>query len=160
MRMEAIAPTPIDQRAPQFSAIQPTTGAPTGVEPKNTMRYRLITRPRTVGSVPSGIVVVAAVIIVRVKKPTRIDIAENAQKLGMIAISPEETPKPNAAPSTRRTRGRFRRAAASAPASEPIAMTEPSSPYSPAPLPNTSRAITAEVNWKFIPSAETTNTVT
>src|SRR5699024_11341811 len=98
----------------------------------------------TVGSVPSWIVVFAAVIIVRVKKPTRIDIAENVQKLGMIAISPEETPNPNAAPSTRRTRGRFRRAAASAPASEPIAMTEPSSPYSPAPRPNTSRAITAE----------------
>src|SRR5699024_9669161 len=103
MRMEAIAPTPIDPRAAQLCAMQPTTGAPTGFEPKNAMRYRLITRPRTVGSVPSWIVVFAAVIIVRVKKPTRIDIAENAQKLGMIAISPEETPQPNGAPSTART---------------------------------------------------------
>src|SRR5699024_8668604 len=122
MRMEAIAPTPIDQRAPQFSAIQPTTGAPTGFEPKNTMRYRLITRPRTVGSLPSWIVVFAAVIIVRVKNPTRIDIAEKLQKLGMIAMSPEATPNPKAAPTTRRTRGRVRRAAASAPPKEPIAI--------------------------------------
>src|SRR5690625_737262 len=157
--IEAMAPTPIDHRAPQCSAIHPTTGAPTGLEPKNTMRYRLMTRPLTVGSVLSWIVVLAAVIMVRVKNPTRTDVAEKAQNVGMIAMSPEVMPKPKAAPTTKRTRGLDRRAAARAPARDPIAMTEPSSPYSPAPRSNTSRAITAEVSWKFIPSADTTNTV-
>src|SRR5690625_209316 len=154
-RIEAIAPTPMDQRAPQFSAIQPTTGAPAGLEAKNTMRYRLMTRPRTVGSVESWIVVLAAVIIVRLKNPTKIDNAENVQNVGMIAMSPKLTPNPNADRSTRRTRGRVRRAAARAPARDPMAMMDPSRPYSPAPRSNTSRAMTAEVSWKFIPRAET-----
>lgn len=64
---------------------------------------------------------------------------------------------PNAmdAPITIWTRGFLRRAASSAPLSEPIAMIEPRSPYSPAPLSNTVRAISAVVSWKFRPNVPT-----
>jgi len=48
-------------------------------------------------------------------------------------ISP--TPKVTPASATKRSRGRVRRAASSAPVRDPIARIEPSTPYSPAPLP-------------------------
>ena len=54
-------------------------------------------------------------------------------------------------------RGLARRAASSAPARVPTAMTVPSSPNCPAPTPNTSVAIMALVSWKFSPKVETTN---
>ena len=38
-------------------------------------------------------------------------------------------------------------------------MIEPSRPYSPAPLSNTSVAISAEVSWKFRPNVPTKNTI-
>src|SRR5690625_3040828 len=108
--IEAMAPTPIDHRTPQCSETHPRARAATGLEPKSTRRYRLMTRPLTVGSVLSGMVVLAAVIMVRVKNPTRTDVAEKAQNVGMIAMSPEVMPKPKAAPTTKRTRGQIGRA--------------------------------------------------
>ncbi len=48
-------------------------------------------------------------------------------------------------------RGYPRRAASRAPARDPIAMNDPSTPYSPAPLWNSRVAIRALVIWKFIP---------
>ena len=53
-----------------------------------------------------------------------------------------------------------RRAAINAPASEPMAMNEPSSPNSLAPLSKTSVAIRAEVIWKFMPKVPAKNTST
>ena len=70
------------------------------------------------------------------------------------------TPNARAAPITRRARIRTRRAASSAPASEPIASTEPRMPYSPAPLWNTWVAISADVSWKFSPKVPAKNTAT
>src|SRR5665647_9701 len=70
------------------------------------------------------------------------------------------TPKARAEPTTSRTLGRSRPAASSAPANEPIARTEPRMPYSPGPLPNSVRAITALVSWKFRPNVLTTPTTT
>jgi len=54
-------------------------------------------------------------------------------------------PNTNADPITTRRLGAARRAASSAPLSDPIAITLASSPYSPAPLWKTSRAISAVV---------------
>ena len=53
-----------------------------------------------------------------------------------------------------------RRAAISAPTSDPTAIDEPRMPYSPAPLPNTWVAISAEVIWKFIPNVPAKKTIT
>ena len=78
----------------------------------------------------------------------------------MRAITPVAMPNPNAAPMTRRTRGRSRRAASSAPVSDPMASTEPRIPYSPAPMPNSVRAIIALVSWKLSPNVDTTPTTT
>ncbi len=58
-----------------------------------------------------------------------------------------------------RSRTRTRRAAISAPVSEPTAITDPSTPYSVAPLWNTSVAISAEVIWKFMPNVPAKNTM-
>ena len=52
----------------------------------------------------------------------------------------------------------LRRADSSAAVSEPIAMIEPSSPNSPAPLSNTFVAMSAIVIWKFIPNVPSTKT--
>ena len=53
----------------------------------------------------------------------------------------------------------MRRAASSAPVSEPTAMNVPSRPYSLAPLSKTSVAISAEVIWKFRPKVPAKNTM-
>ena len=46
-----IPPPPISvQRAPACSAIQPRSGAPMGVPPMKTARYKAMTRPRIAGS--------------------------------------------------------------------------------------------------------------
>jgi hypothetical protein len=58
----------------------------------------------------------------------------------------------------KRSRGVARRAASNAPASEPAARTEPSTPYSLAPSPNSSVAMSALVIWKFIPAPPRKNT--
>ncbi len=56
-------------------------------------------------------------------------------------------------------RGRARRAATSDPMSEPIARIDPRSPYSPAPLPNTSVAMSAVVIWKLKPNVPAQKTI-
>ena len=56
-------------------------------------------------------------------------------------------------------RARSRRAASSAPVSEPIARIDESRPYSPAPRPN-STAIVDEKIGKFMPNAPMRNTMT
>ena len=69
------------------------------------------------------------------------------------------TPNATAAMITRRCRIRPRRAASSAPDSEPIASVVPRMPYSLAPLWNTSVAISADVSWKFSPKVPAKNTM-
>ena len=122
--------------------------------------YSAITRPRTAGSVLIWMVALAAVIMVSDASPTGMHAIANVRYVGMSAITPVAIPNANAAPMTSRTRGRSRRAASSAPVSEPIARTEPRIPYSPAPLPNSVRAIMALVSWKLRPNVETTPTTT
>ena len=78
----------------------------------------------------------------------------------MSAAIVAKTPNAIVAPMTSRSRGCSRRAASRAPASEPIAMIEPSRPYSPAPLWNTSRAMSAVVTWKLRPNVPTMPTMT
>ena len=70
------------------------------------------------------------------------------------------TPKPVAAKMSSRSRIVGRRAASSAPASEPTASAEPRMPNSPAPLSKTWVAMSAEVIWKFIPKVPAKKTST
>jgi len=58
------------QRAPNASPIQPMSGAPNGVPPMNTMRYRAATRPRISGAEVSWISPFADVIIVSEDRPS------------------------------------------------------------------------------------------
>ena len=74
---DAAAPTRIDQRAPNRSPTQPTTGEPSGVPPRNTAMYKAITRPRSCGAVDSCTVALAAVITVSAKTPTGIRATAN-----------------------------------------------------------------------------------
>jgi hypothetical protein len=94
----------------------------------------------------------AAVIRVSDDNPTGISDTANVGYVGINAESTLNPPNANEAPITSSTRGWLRRAASRAPPSDPIAMIEPSSPYSPAPLSNSVRAIRAVVSWKFRPN--------
>lgn len=76
--------------------------------------------------------------------------------MGIRDAAIDSSEKATVAPTTSCGLITLRRAASSAPASEPTAITEPSIPYSPAPLSNTSRAISAVVIWKFSPNVPTT----
>ena len=97
---------------------------------------------------------------VSVQKPMTGHIAAKSTYDGISPAAISAAPKPSAATTSSRTRIVDRRADISAPASEPIAMNEPSSPNSLAPLPNTSVAIRAEVIWKFMPNVPAKNTST
>jgi len=70
------------------------------------------------------------------------------------------TANPTSAMISTRNDGTLRRAASSAADSEPIAMIDPSSPYSAAPLWNTWTAISALVIWKFMQNVPKKNTIT
>ena len=72
-------PSRIVYRGPKVSPIQPMIGAPTGVPPMKTARYRAITRPRIAGVVLSWMVALAAVISVREDSPTGINEMANDQ---------------------------------------------------------------------------------
>ena len=71
-------PTPMDHRAPNVSATQPTNGEPSGVAPRKTIRYRDITRPRIAGVVDICRVAFAAVSIVRDARPTGMQASANS----------------------------------------------------------------------------------
>lgn len=102
----------------------------------------------------------AAVIRVRELTPTSTSDAAKVQYVGISAAATEKTPKAMAAPTTSSSRGCLRRTANSAPPSVPMAITEPSRPYSLAPLPNSSRAISAVVIWKLKPNVPTMPMIT
>lgn len=133
--MEPTPPTTSDQRAPKVSATQPTNGDPSGVPPRNTMRYSDITRPRSSAGTVSCTTVFAEVMVVIAASPSSGVTATKVPYVGIVAITSSTTPKATAAPTTRRSRGAARRAASSAPTIEPSAIVVPSTPYSPAPLP-------------------------
>lgn len=80
------------------------------------------------------------------------------QNVGASAAAAEKIVKPMSAPNSTRSRGRARRADSSAAESEPIAITDPSSPYSLAPRWNTVVDMSAMVIWKFIPKVPSMNT--
>ncbi len=77
----------------------------------------------------------------------------------MSAAMSTATPKNAEARMMTRMRARSRRAASRAPVSEPIARIELSTPYSPAPRPN-STAMVDEKIGKFMPNAPIRNTMT
>ena len=85
--------------------------------------------------------------------------AAKAQYVGMKAAMSTARPKKAEARMMTRSRARSRRAARRAPVSEPIAMIELSTPYSPAPRPN-STAIVEEKIGKFMPNAPMRKTIT
>jgi hypothetical protein len=134
------------------------SGAPIGVPPMKIAMYRATTRPRSCGAVDSWTVALAAVIRVSDDSPTGISATAKVRYVGASAATTLNTPKAAVAPRTRLVRGFSRRAASSAPPSEPIAITEPSSPYSPDPWWNTVLAISAVVSWKLSPNVPTSPT--
>jgi len=85
--------------------------------------------------------------------------AAKVQYVGMTAAMSTATPKNADAMMITRRRARSRRAARSAPVSEPIARMELSTPYSPAPRPN-STAMVDEKIGKFMPKAPMRKTIT
>src|SRR5439155_22877409 len=66
---------------------QPTSGDPSGVPPRNTSRYRPITRPRISAVVASWVAELAAVVKVSSTAPTGNSTARNIQNDGFIAHS-------------------------------------------------------------------------
>ena len=76
----------------------------------------------------------------------------------MVAAPALATTNPASAPSSTRSRGWLRRADSSAALSDPIAMIEPSRPYSVGPLWKACVAISAVVIWKFMPNVPRTKT--
>ena len=97
----------------------------------------------------------------RVSSATRPSSGRIAAYVAYVGISPapiSTIAKASAITTTNRPRGRVcRRAASSAPVSEPTAMNVPRIPYAAAPLWNCCWAISAEVIWKFMPKVPTKN---
>src|SRR3954463_2065234 len=118
---EATPPTISDQRGPATCAIHPTSGAPIGVPPMNTIRYNAMTRPRITGDTDSWTLVFAEVDRVSVKKPNGTRTAKNVQYDGISAATISRTPYAAAAMNTNRRAGLPRRADARAPSREPKA---------------------------------------
>lgn len=146
--MPAPAASPVKMsaaRAPYASPIQPTRGAPNGTLPMKTIRYNEATRPRIAGAQVIWIIAFAVVATVSTLMPTSGRIAVYVRNVGISpdAICSAANSRPP--PTMKRIRGTGRRAANRAPASEPIASTDPRMPYSCAPLPNSSVAISALV---------------
>src|SRR3954449_5344584 len=127
------APPPMRvQRAPNVSPTQPTMGEPSGVPPMRTIMYSAITRPRMAGATLIWKVAFAEVIMVSDAMPmTGVQTAKETYD-GRSPATISATPNATAARITSRCRIRPRRAASSAPDSEPIASVVPRRPYSPA----------------------------
>ncbi len=88
-----------------------------------------ITRPRISGADPSCTVVLAVEIQAMLKNPIGSSTIAASTGLSRNAITSELTPKPTIDHSSRRCEGLPRLAAVSAPATEPAAITEASTPY-------------------------------
>ncbi|OLE25520.1 MAG: hypothetical protein AUG44_15865 [Actinobacteria bacterium 13_1_20CM_3_71_11] len=141
---EIAPPTQMLARGPNASANQPTSGAPTGLVPRNATTYSAMTRPRISGSVPSCTRWLAAWARKICTKPVGTRIAAVSRYVGMSPDSVPSTPKPTAAPSTSHTEGRTRRRVL---ASAPAAIAVVSRPNVTAPVWNTFFASTASVSW-------------
>ena len=131
---QAMNPT----RGPYMSVTQPTSGAPSGVPPTNTIMNRLITRPRMAGAVAIWMPELAVTLIVRPNMPIGTSSAAKSQNCGASAAVISSRPKVIAAPMSSRSREVPRRAASRAPTSEPPAIRVLSMPYVPAPAWKTS----------------------
>ena len=136
-------------RAPICCATHPMTGAASGVVPIISTMNSAITRPRSAGSAVSCTAELAAVMNVSWASATGISATANAAYPGIALDSRLKQPKASAATTTNRTVTLRRRAASSAPASDPIAMIEPSRPNSRAPLWYTVVAMRALVMAEF-----------
>ncbi len=93
------------------------------------------------GSTVSCTVLLALVMRVCETTPTSTRASAKSRYDGAIAARPVAMPKSAAPTNTRRMRGRSRRADSRAPATDPTARLEESSPNSVAPLPNSTLAM-------------------
>lgn len=135
---ETRPPAAMPIRAPYVSVTQPTTGAPIGVPPVNTIMNRAITRPRISGSVAIWTLALAVTLTVSPNIPIGTSSAANSQNPGAKAVTTSSTENSSAAATSSRSRELPRRAASSAPAREPAAISVLKSPYVPASPWNTS----------------------
>ncbi len=81
-----------------------------------------ITRPRIAGSVAIWMPVLAVTLTVMLNAPIGTSSSANIHSSGLSAAATSSTPKASAATISSRSRARLRRAASSAPASEPTAI--------------------------------------
>ncbi len=105
-----------------------------------TIMNSAMTRPRMAGSVAIWTEVFAVTLIVRPKTPIGTMSSANSQKDGTSAATTSRTPKARAATTSSRMRAVPRRAASSAPATEPTAISVLKRLYAPAPAWKTSSA--------------------
>jgi len=115
----AAPPTSNPARGPAVSAIQPTSGAPTGVEPRKTTEYSAITRPRIAGSTASCSVEFTPAAKVTVTIPSGISAAICSGSVGAAAAASMNSPNAADAHTSSFESTRPRAPASSAPITEP-----------------------------------------
>lgn len=98
------------------------TGAPIGVEPRNTTEYRAMTRPRMAGPAASCMEALTPAANVTVAMPSGTSATTCQESVGASAASSCAAPNSAADPTSRPGPVRLRAPAASAPRTEPAPM--------------------------------------
>jgi hypothetical protein len=116
----AAPPSSRPARGPAASASQPTSGAPIGVEPRNTTEYSAITRPRSAGPAPSCSDELTPAAKVTLAMPSGTSASAWSVSVGASAASSWAAPKSAAETVSSPGPVRLRAPAASAPRTEPM----------------------------------------
>jgi hypothetical protein len=116
----ASAPSTRPARGPYSCASQPTSGAPIGVEPRNTTEYSDITRPREGPSAASCSEEFTPAANVTLAAPSGARTSACASSVGAAAAASSAAPNSSAEPASSRGVTRLRAPAASAPQTEPM----------------------------------------
>lgn len=119
-----------------------------------------MTRPRICSPAAIWTDALAAVVKVRMAAPVGTSSTAKLPNVGITPVVASRRPKANAAPTSKRMVGRARRAASTAPISDPRARVATKVPYVAAEPPNSYRAARASVTEKLRPNAPTKPTRT
>ena len=96
--MAAAAPASSPARGPAAPASQPTSGAPIGVEPRKTIEYSAMTRPRMAGATAICRAELTPAANVTLAAPSGTRAAIWSARVGAAAASSSETPKASEEP--------------------------------------------------------------
>src|SRR6478735_1736844 len=146
--------------APHASVIHPTMSDPSGVPPMNTSMYRLITRPRSSGELASCTDELPSVLKVTEMNPMATSSTANGMNQGVSPSRINPSPTPVAERNSTDKVAEVRRAATSAPTTEPAAITVFNSPYTLAPASKTSLVYADRMIAKLYPKVPTKKTST